>query len=129
MQRRCRKRLEGGSIAKLLANDGRGEVRRVREELVFHFPHYQGDAPHSAIFLGNLKLRHFYEDNHDELFDLTKDISKRNDLAAQRPADTKQLRDRLDKYLASVDAQLPTVNPNFNPSQPATPMKGKRRTT
>lgn len=119
------KGLEGGSIAALLVHEGRGDVTRARDELVFHFPHYQGDAPHSAIFLGNLKLLHFYEDNHDELFDLTKDISERNDLANQRPADTKQLRDRLDKYLASVAAQLPTVNPNFDPSQPATPTKGK----
>lgn len=119
------KGLEGGSIAALLVHEGRGDVTRARDELVFHFPHYQGDAPHSAIFLGHLKLLHFYEDNHDELFDLTKDISERNDLANQRPADTKQLRDRLDRYLASVDAQLPTVNPHFDPSQPATPTKGK----
>lgn len=70
------KGLEGGSIAGLLANDGRGDVKRVREELIFHFPHYQGDAPHSAIMLGDLKLLHFYEDHHDELYDLAQDISE-----------------------------------------------------
>ncbi|MCX7418940.1 MAG: sulfatase [Planctomycetia bacterium] len=118
------KGLEGGSIASLLANDGRGEVKRSRDELVFHFPHYQGDAPHSAIFLGDLKLLHFYEDSHDELFDISQDIGERNDLAKQRPADTKKLRDRLEKYLASVDAQFPTPNPNFDPSKPDAPTKG-----
>lgn len=114
-------RIEGSSIASLVKNDGRGDVKRLREELVFHFPHYQGDAPHSAIFLGDLKLLHFYEDNHDELYDLSKDIGERHDLAAQRPADAKKLRERLDKYLAAVDAQLPTPNPNFDPNQPVEP--------
>lgn len=117
------KGIEGGSIASLLKNDGRGEVDRPREELVFHFPHYQGGTPHSAILLGDLKLLHFYEDNHDELYDLVKDISERNDLAAQHPAETKKLRARLDKYLADVDAQFPTPNPNFDPNQPAEPKK------
>ena len=115
------KGIEGGSIASLLKNDGRGEVKRPREELVFHFPHYQGDTPHSAIFLSDLKLLHFYEDNHDELYDLSKDIGERHDLAAQRPAETKKLRERLDKYLADVKAQFPTPNPNFDPNQPVEP--------
>lgn len=120
------KELEGGSIAGLLANDGRGDVKRVREELIFHFPHYQGDAPHSAIMLGDLKLLHFYEDHHDELYDLANDISERRDLVAQRPADAKKLRERLGKYLAAVNAQLPTVNPDYDPSkEPAIKGGGK----
>ena len=32
----------------------------------------------------DLKLLHFYEDNHDELFDLAKDSGERNNLAGQR---------------------------------------------
>jgi len=115
--------IEGGSIASLLKNEGRGEVIRLREELVFHFPHYQGDAPHSAVFLGELKLLHFYEDNHDELYDLSNDIGERKDLASQRPVDTKTLREKLDKYLAAVDAQLPTANPEFDPNQPVEPKR------
>jgi len=117
------KGIEGGSIVSLLKNDGRGDVKRLREELVFHFPHYQGDTPHSAIFLGELKLLHFYEDNHDELYDLSKDIGERNDLAAQHPTETKKLRERLDNYLADVNAQFPTPNPNFDPNQPVEPKK------
>lgn len=121
------KGLEGGSIASLLANDGRGDVKRAREELVFHFPHYQGDTPHSAIMLGDLKLLHFYEDQHDELYDLTNDISERRDLAKERPADAKKLRDRLEKYLVAVNAQLPTVNPDFDPSKEPTGKGGKKK--
>ena len=117
------KGIEGGSIVSLLKNEGQGEVKRPREELVFHFPHYQGDTPHSAILLGDLKLLHFYEDDHDELYDLSKDIGERNNLAAQRSGETKRLRERLDNYLKAVDAQFPTVNTSFDPNQPAEPRK------
>lgn len=115
--------VEGGSIASLLANEGRGEVQRPREELVFHFPHYQGDTPHSAILLGDLKLLHFYEDDRDLLFDLSKDIGERDDLVAQRSADTKMLRDRLHSCLRAVDAQFPTPNAGYDPTRPAEPVK------
>jgi hypothetical protein len=30
----------------------------------------------------------------------------------------------LDQYLTAIDAQLPTPNPNFDPSQPIAPRKG-----
>ncbi|HEX3868973.1 MAG TPA: sulfatase-like hydrolase/transferase, partial [Pirellulales bacterium] len=87
------KGIEGGSIAALLSNDGRGQVKRPREELVFHFPHYQSDdGPQTAILLGNLKLMHFYEDNRDALFDLSTDIGERNDLAAMMASEKAQLR-------------------------------------
>ena len=119
------KGIEGGSIASLLINDGHGEVKRFREELVFHFPHYQGDTPHSAILLGDLKLIHFYEDNRDVLFDLSKDLGERDDLAERMPVEAKKLRDRLDTYLAAVDAQFPTPNPNYDPNRPAPPEKAQ----
>jgi hypothetical protein len=96
-------------------------VKRLREELVFHFPHYQGDSPHSAIFVGDLKLMHFYEDGHDLLFDLSKDIGEQNDLSAQAPAQVAQLRKRLEDYLTAVNAQLPTPNAQFDPTKPEPP--------
>lgn len=118
------KGLEGASIAGLLKAEGRGQVQRPREELVFHFPHYQSeDGPQSAIFVGNLKLMHFYEDNRDMLFDLSKDIGERNDLTATMPTEAAQLRKKLDGYLRAVDAQFPTPNPQYDPSRPATSNK------
>jgi arylsulfatase A len=114
--------VEGGSIAGLLTRGGKEIVKRPREEIVFHFPHYQsGQPPHSAIRMGELKLLHFYEDDRVALYDLARDIGERNDLATQRPADAKRLRDRLDKYLVAVDAQMPTANPDFDPTRPAEP--------
>jgi arylsulfatase A-like enzyme len=119
------KKIEGGSIASLLANNGKGEVKRAREELVFHFPHYQSDddGPHSAIRMGDLKLIHFYESDREVLFDLSKDIGEQRDVSKQMPAETKQLSNRLQKYLAAVDAQFPIVNPNYDPN--ATPRQTK----
>ena len=107
--------IEGGSLTPLLTHDGQGEVQRPREELVFHFPHYQsGNTPHSAIRVGDLKLLKFYEDDSVKVFNLAKDLGERDDLAATMPAEAARLRQRLEKYLADVHAQLPTVNPRYD---------------
>ena len=117
--------IEGGDITSLFHHSGEGVVNRQREELVFHFPHYQSDdGPHSSIRVGNLKLIHFYENDRVALFDLAKDIGERNDLAQQMPKDAQEMKGRLDQYLTAINAQLPTPNPNFDPSQPVTPRKG-----
>jgi arylsulfatase A-like enzyme len=116
--------IEGAGIAGLLANDGRHKVIRSREELAFHFPHYQSeDGPQSAIRVGDLKLIRFYEDNHDALFDLAKDLGERRDVAKERPAETANLRMRLDAYLSAADAQFATPNLNYDPSKPPPPVK------
>lgn len=120
--------VEGGSIAGLLSHAGKGVLRRPREEIVFHFPHYQsGHAPHSAIRVGDLKLIAFYEDDQVRLFDLGKDIGEREDLAATMPAEAARLRNQLKRYLADVGAQLPTHNPAFDPSAPSTQRKKRGR--
>ena len=117
--------VEGGSLVPILMNQGEGEVKRSREELVFHFPHYDMDpaGPASAIMLGKYKLIKFYESNKLHLFDLSKDMEEKNDLSESKPEVVAKLHDRLNEYLASVDAQMPQTNPNYDPSQPA----GERR--
>jgi arylsulfatase A-like enzyme len=122
--------LEGGSIAGLVAGDPQGRVDRPREELVFHFPHYQsGNTPHSAIRQGSLKLIHLYEDDSVLLFDLDADLAERDNLAERRPADAARLRARLDRLLDAVAAQRPTLNPDFDPSRPAAaPERGGKGT-
>ncbi len=119
------KGIEGGSLVPLLRHEGQGEVKRAREEMVFHFPHYQSDdGPHSAIYLGNLKLMRFYESDHVKLFDLSKDIGERNDLSSSMPKETAALKARLEKYLTDIDAQMATANPNFDPSKPIPSRRG-----
>ena len=120
-------KIEGGSLKSLLLNAGQGTVARARDELIFHFPHYQGDdGPQSAIRRGDLKVMYFYEDDRTVLFDLADDIAERNDLSATMPAETEALRTALRKHLASVDAQFPTANPDYDPSQPAQSVRGQR---
>jgi arylsulfatase A len=120
--------IEGGSIRELLTHQGKGTVNRRFPGIVFHFPHYQSEGPQSSILVGSLKLVHHYEEDRWMLFDLSKDLAERQDLANKMPDETKQLRAQLEEYLTAVGAQLPTVNPNFdpntNPSEDAT--RGKR---
>lgn len=116
--------IEGGSLVSLL-DDGQGTVQRQRAEMVFHFPHYQGgDGPHSALFLGNLKLMKFYEDGRLALFDVEADIVEQNDLSHQMPEKLKQLDARLVKYLDDVDAQMAVANPQYDPTNSPVARKG-----
>ena len=121
-------KIEGGSIASLLANEGKGTVTRPREEMVFHFPHYQSaDGPHSAILLGDLKLLKFYDTGRLALFDLSRDIGERNDLSKTMPDETTRLAKLMEKYLDDVGAALPVANPKYDPKNPpAPPEKGPK---
>ena len=119
--------VEGGSFASLLANAGRGEVRRSRDFLVFHFPHYQGsDGPQTALLKGTTKLIRFLEDDHVELYDLASDIGESADLAGAQRDTARQLNQELTEYLAAIDAQMPTVNADYDPSAPPVARKGGR---
>ncbi len=119
--------IEGGSMVGLL-DDGKGTVKRQREEMVFHFPHYQGgDGPHSALLLGNYKLMKFYETGRLVLFDLDQDLSEQNDLSQQMAQRVKELDGLLVKYLKDVDAQMAVSNPKYDPSREPAVQKGAGR--
>jgi arylsulfatase A-like enzyme len=122
------KRIEGGSLADVLTHEGKGTVRRPREEFVVHFPHYDKDeiGPASAIYLGNFKLVRVYETGALRLFDLSKDITERHDLAQQMPDKAADLDRRLTEYLKTINAQMPTPNANYDPTKtPALGLKDK----
>ena len=118
--------IEGGSIASILANGGDGEVERSTEELIFHFPHYPVGSPQTAIRLGDYKLIKYYEGNKTALFDLSVDIGEKHNLAMKMPEKAADLETRLDAYLASVNADIPIINPDYDPSKP-TGFTGNRR--
>ncbi len=106
---------EGGLIDHLLRGETK-PVDRPREELVFHFPHYQGDAPHTALFLGDYKLLRFYEDHSLLLYKVRTDVAERNNLLSQKPELANQMLARMDAYLEAVDAKFPTPNPENSPN-------------
>jgi len=117
---------EGGSFVHLLKGDER-PVKRPRQELVFHFPHYQGDTPHSAIMMGNYKLLHFYETGTNELYELSKDLKESTNLADRMPEKAADLRERLESYLTAIGAGIPEINPQYDPSEPPEIRRGGNR--
>ncbi|MEI6175763.1 MAG: sulfatase [Verrucomicrobiota bacterium] len=123
------KGIEGGNFADVLAGGGKGTVKRPREEFVVHFPHYDKDAigPASAILLGDYKLIRAYETGALQLYDLSKDPGERTDLAAKMPDKTKELNQRLTEYLTVIDAQMPNLNPAYDPSKPTQERRGGKR--
>ncbi len=104
--------VEGGSLAPLLLNAGRGSVKRPGESFVAHFPHYDGDpiGPASAIYDGDFKLIRAYESGDRFLYNLRSDIGERSNLAKQMPDKAADLDRRLNAYLKQVKAQVPTVD-------------------
>jgi hypothetical protein len=66
--------------------------------------------------VGNWRLVHFYEDGRDELYDLAADPGETTDLAVPQPAKAAGLRATLDRWLADVDGQMPTPNPDADPA-------------
>lgn len=114
--------VEGGSLVPVLRDAaGRGRVARPREELVFHFPHYDlgNGGPATAILVGSLKLIRNYEQGTRRLFDLERDPAEANDLATTQPEKAAELDARLTAYLQAVNAQLTKANPNYDPAKAA----------
>jgi arylsulfatase A-like enzyme len=113
--------VDGISLAPLLKSGAKPD----RDAIFWHYPHYHpgGATPYSAIRSGDLRLVHFYEDGRDELYDLAKDVGETKDLAPSQPEQAKALRTRLDAWLKSVDAQLPTPNAAYDPAAEAAQAK------
>ncbi len=112
--------VEGGSLVPVLRDSaGRGTVARAREELVFHFPHYDlgNGGPATAILLDGYKLVRNYEKKTQRLFDLERDPGEERDLAAKLPEKAAELDARLAAYLKAVSAQMAQPNPNYDPSK------------
>lgn len=106
-----RSAVEGGSLVPVLFDGDGAEVRRPREELVVHFPHYDLDngGPASALWWREWKLVRNYDTDERRLYDIVADREEAHDLAAQKPEVAKELEARLDAYLKAVDAQMPTA--------------------
>ncbi|MCA9233133.1 MAG: DUF4976 domain-containing protein, partial [Planctomycetales bacterium] len=100
---------DGVSLAPLLKNPA-GALSR--DTLYWHYPHYYPTTtPVSAIRHGDWKLLYYYAENRAELFHLGDDRSEADNLASHHPERVKQLRTKLDAWLANIGAQLPTPNP------------------
>jgi arylsulfatase A len=115
----ARKSVDGVSLVPLLRQEGGLK----RDALLWHYPHYQhyqlgGTTPYGAIRVGDFKLIEFFDDMRVELYNLRDDIGEQRNLAAQIPAKADELRARLHAWRAEVGAQMPSRNPNYDPSKP-----------
>ena len=66
-------RIEGGSLLPVLMRKQNAQVQRSREELYFHWPHYQHEKkskPDSTVIAGNFKLHYFWESCEVQLLSL-----------------------------------------------------------
>ena len=119
-----RNRIDGMDLTALLA----GSTVPIERDLFWHYPHYHagGDGPYSAIRSGGLRLIEFHEDQSVRLYDLTRDIGEKDDLSAKMPDVTSALRNKLSQWRTSVGAQMPTINPNFDPDR-QTVVGGKKQ--
>lgn len=109
IQERKQKNIDGISIAPLL----KGKTLD-REEMYWHFPHYQGEGayPSSAFRQGPYKLIHNYHYDHDLLFNLETDPYEAHDLLDQKPDLAAAMRIRLIESLHAVSAKMPIKNPS-----------------
>ncbi|RMF90511.1 MAG: sulfatase, partial [Planctomycetota bacterium] len=126
--KRLPEKVDGVSIVPLL----RGEAKSwdCDRPLVFHYPHYgRGvrQTPCSAIRVGDYKLLRDYETGTDRLFCLKDDIGETRDLSTAMPAKAAELARLLDRYLTSVDAGIPSPNPDYRESSPAEPTRPRSR--
>jgi arylsulfatase A len=58
------------------------------------------------------------DDMRVELYNLHDDIGEQQDLGKTMPEKVNELRDRLHAWRSKVGAQMPTRNPNYDPTKP-----------
>jgi arylsulfatase A len=112
-------RPDGRSLVPLL----RGTGGLNREALFWHYPHHQhyqqgGAMPYSAVREGDFKLIEQLDDNRVELYNLRDDPGEQHDLATEEPQVARRLLDRLRAWRNEVGAQMPTPNPDHDPTKP-----------
>ena len=111
---------DGISLAPLLTGEGKAPER---DTLFWHYPHYHRTKPYGAIREGDWKLIEFFEDGNLELFDLKNDPTERNNLAKDKPEKAADLYEKLKEWRVSVNAQMMTPNPSYDPSGKRAPHK------
>jgi arylsulfatase A len=106
--------IDGLSLVPLLRDP---DATLDRDAIYFHYPHYHHSEPAGAIRQGDWKLIEFFADGRLELYNLADDISESNDLAATYPDRARAMQKRLASWRKSVNAAMPTPNPDYDPAR------------
>ncbi len=102
-----------------------GEKGLERESIFWYQPVYLGgkpkkgylfrSTPSAAIRKGNYKLTYFFEDQHIEMFNLTKDISEKSEISAKEPEKAEELKNDLINWLKETNAKTEfEPNPEYD---------------
>ncbi|NWK55320.1 sulfatase-like hydrolase/transferase [Verrucomicrobiaceae bacterium N1E253] len=133
--------IEGTSLTPLLFGQAdRSSFQRKHQELIFHFPHYgrgPSQSPQSAMILGDFKIIKYYEadatgksteSGQISIYHLGKDIGEQSDLSTSHPDKARELQQRMQQYLSRIKAQLPQINPDYDPkAEPVRKRPGRRQ--
>ena len=116
---------DGADLTPLLAGQSDGLER---DTLYWHLPHYtnQGGTPGGAVRKGDFKLIEFFEDNRLELYHLPDDAGENRDLSREMPDKRNELHRLLKEWRQSVNAQMPTANPDHDPDWKRPPPARRR---
>lgn len=104
---------DGESFLPLLTGD-----RYTRNRPLFwHYPHYgnQGGTPGASVRDHEWKLIRFFEDGHEELYNLREDVGETDDLSAAAPAKRRELSEILTNWQHGIQALIPARNPDYTP--------------
>ncbi len=114
--------IDGVSLAAHL----RGGGAPARPAIFWHYPHYHASGeggPAGAVRAGDWKLVEYYEHTlakigrPPELYQLRTDPGETKNLASSDPARVASLLSLLAAHRAATDAQMPTVNPAYDPAK------------
>ena len=100
--------LDGVSLMPLL----KGKAMLDRDAIYFHYPNYawhRSNRLGSAVRSGRYKLIERFDDGSVELYDLTADLSERNNLATEMPARADKLRSMLTSWRDETGAAMPVI--------------------
>ncbi len=92
-----------------------------RGPMYWHYPHYgnQGGTPGASVRDGDWKLIRFFEDGHEELYNLSADIGETKNLADSEPEKRAELSAKLTAWQEEIEvhavAMIPEPNPEYAP--------------
>lgn len=109
--------VDGRSFVPLLKRRFSFSRRRV---MIWNYPHVWGNRGpgidlNCAIRKGDWKLIYDYKTGRKELYNIRKDISEENDVAAEHPKRVRRLSRRLGKGLRTMNAQRPIFQASGQP--------------
>lgn len=98
-----------------------------RHALLFHYPHYGHgpQKPQTALIKNNWKLLRDWDAGTTKLYFLKDDLGESKDLAAAEPQIFKTMVKAMETRLKETGAQLPTKNPDYDPS--TTPQRRRKK--